>query len=477
MSAIPKKGNLLAFEGSKVMPSNIDGEIAVLGAILTDDKCLSKIGDLLKVETFYKPEHRAIYSAIVALYEKNSAIDMLTVVGELRTSGQLAEAGGVMYVSELTNRVASAANVEWHTRILQQIYVQREIIKTGSGLTTLGYDDTENPFAVLDEAQQRLFDVVTSTMAQPAKDMKHLGIEFIQQLDALNDTGLTGTSTGFDALDDLLGGLQASDLMIIAARPGMGKTALALCIANNVAKAGKKVGFFSLEMSSKQLMQRLVCLDARVNSEHLRTGKISNEERAALSSGVTRLSTRPIDVDDTCALNIYDLKTKCRKMKMQHGLDLIVVDYLQLMRGRGDKGSNREQEISQISAGLKTLAKDLNVPVIALAQLSREVEKRQGANKRPQLSDLRESGSIEQDADQVCFIHRPEYYNVSEDAFGNSTAGMAEIIVAKNRHGRTDSVKLRFDATTTHFDDWTTTVPTFTIPTQPVLSRDITIPF
>jgi replicative DNA helicase len=436
---------------------------------MTDDKAFTKITDLIKADSFYKPEHKVIFGAASRLYEKNQPIEMITVVTELRRSNELQDAGGVSFVAELTDKVTSAANIEHHARILQQYHIQREIIKAGSQLQTMGHDETADPLQVLDDVQQMLFNVMASNTTQPFADMRALGVETLKHMDVLSATGVTGLRTGLTALDDLMGGLQGSDLTILAARPGMGKTSLALCIARNVAKQGKRVGVFSLEMSSMQLHMRLSSIHAKVNSEHMRSGTMSIEERQSLNNAVTELSKMPIYVDDTSAIAIFELRSKARKLMLQHGLDLLIIDYLQLMRGRGDTRGNREQEVTQISQGLKALAKDLNIPIIALAQLNRDVDKR-GTAKRPMLADLRESGSIENDADQVLFIHRPEYYGVVEDSYGTSTVGMAEVIVAKNRHGRTDTVKMRFDASTTSFEDWTTTIPMYTTPSTPVIT-------
>lgn len=432
----------------KIPPQARDLEEAVLGAMMLDKNAVSTVIDILKPESFYVDAHRSIYKSIMRLFEKSQPIDILTVTDELRNMGELEAAGGPYFVTELTNRIGSSANVEHHARIVSQKHIQRELIRISDQVIKDAYEDTTDVFELLDKAEQGLFSITDQNLRRNYASMSNLITAAIKQIEDLKDKedGLTGIPSGFVDLDRVTSGWQKSDLVIIAARPGMGKTAFTLSMARNAAvDFHKPVAVFSLEMSNLQLVNRLISSETELPSEKLRKGSLQPFEWTQLTTKVTNLSEAPIFIDDTPGLNIFELRAKCRRLKMQHDVQLIVIDYLQLMSGSSadNKGGNREQEISNISRALKSIAKELDVPVIALSQLSRAVETR-GGTKRPQLSDLRESGAIEQDADMVIFIYRPEYYDIREDAEGNSLDGMAELIIAKHRNGALKNVYTRF---------------------------------
>lgn len=439
----------------KVQPQALPLEEAVLGALMLDKDALPIVIDILRSESFYMDAHQAIYKAMLSLFEKSQPVDLLTVSEELKKQGDLDKIGGPYYLVDLTNRVASSANVEYHARIIAQKHIQRELIRVSTGIIQEAYEDTTDVFELLDKAEQGLFSITEQNLSRGYEGMSALVSRAIKQLEELaeREEGLTGVPSGFTALDRLTSGWQASDLIIIAARPGMGKTSFTLALARNAAlDFGKGVAFFSLEMSNLQLVQRLISMEAEIPGSKLRNGKLEDYEWQQLHSAIEKLSDAPIFIDDTPGINIFELRAKCRRLKMQHDIQMVVIDYLQLMTGSKDKGGNREQEISGISRALKGLAKELSVPVIALSQLSRAVETRGGA-KRPQLSDLRESGAIEQDADIVSFIYRPEYYQILEDEEGNSLKGVGEIIVAKHRNGALDTIKLKFTSEFAKFGD------------------------
>lgn len=441
--------DLSSYEYGKVQPQARDLEEAVLGALMLERDAVSTVIDILKPDSFYVPAHQTIYKAILNLFAKSQPVDILTVTSELKKQGDLEEAGGAPYIADLTDRIASAANVEHHARIISQKYIQRELIRMSSEIIKNAYEDTTDVFELLDKAEQNLFSVAEQNLSRNYASMSNLITKAIQQIEDIKnqEEGLTGIPSGFTALDRLTGGWQRSDLVIMAARPGMGKTAFVLSVARNAAvDFNKPVAVFSLEMSNLQLVNRLISGEAEIPSEKLRKGNLEEWEWQQLTTKVDSLSEAPIYIDDTPAINIFELRAKCRRLKMQHDVQLIIIDYLQLMTGGsadGKGGGNREQEISSISRGLKSIAKELDVPVIALSQLSRAVETR-GGDKRPQLSDLRESGAIEQDADLVVFLYRPEYYGFTEDENNNSVRGIGEIIVAKHRNGALDTVKARF---------------------------------
>ncbi len=431
----------------KIQPQAIPLEEAVLGAIMLDKNALPTVLDILQPDSFYVEGHTLIYKSMLSLFEKTHPIDILTVHEELKLEGTLDQMGGSNYLVELTNKVASAANIEYHARIIAQKHIQRELIRVSTNIITDSFEDTKDVFELLDDAEQNLFNITQQNLNRGFESIGSLALKAQKQLEELSQKteGLTGIPSGFTEMDRITSGWQASDLIIVAARPGMGKTSFTLSLAKNAAMDyGKGVALFSLEMSNIQLVQRLISMEAEISSRKLRNGQLEAHEWQQLHTAVEKLSTVPIFIDDTPAINSFELRAKCRRLKMQHDIQLVIIDYLQLMTGSIDnrKSGTREQEISSISRALKGMAKELGIPVIALSQLSRAVETR-GGEKRPQLSDLRESGAIEQDADIVSFIYRPEYYDITESE-GMSLKGIAEIIIAKHRNGALDTIKLRF---------------------------------
>jgi len=431
----------------KIAPQAIDVEEAVLGALMLEKDACSLVTDILQVDTFYKTEHQIIYASIFKLFQDSNPVDIITVVNELRKMGELETAGGAKYITQLTQRVASTANLETHARILNQKYIQRTLISSSSELIRDAYDDSSDAFELLDKAERNLFKIASGTIKKNFAKMSDLIIEAKAAIvDASKqEDGLSGVPSGFDELDRMTSGWQKSDLIILAARPGMGKTAFVLSMARNAAVQFKQpVVVFSLEMSAVQLVTRLIASETELSAEKLKKGKLEQHEWHQLEAKIRELTEAPLFIDDTPSLSIFELRAKARRLKNSHDISMIIIDYLQLMTVGGDisRNSNREQEISTISRALKGLAKELNVPVIALSQLSREVEKR--AIKIPQLSDLRESGAIEQDADMVVFIYRPEYYSLDNDGDGNSVENLAEIHIAKHRNGSTGVVELDF---------------------------------
>ncbi|WP_184549948.1 replicative DNA helicase [Mucilaginibacter sp. FT3.2] len=434
----------------KLPPQATDLEEAVLGALMLEKDALSSVIDVLKSEVFYRDNHQKIFTAIKDLFEKSQPIDILTVTAQLRKQGELEMIGGAYYITELTSRVASAANIEFHSRIIIQKYIQRELIRISTETINSAYEDTSDVLDLLDKAEKNLFEIAQSNLRRDARKMDDLVQEALRDIESLKDKkdGLTGVPTGFTGLDRMTSGWQKSDLVIIAARPAMGKTAFVLTCARNAAvDFDKPTVVFSLEMSSVQLVNRLISGEAEIEQEKIRKGTLEEWEWQQIHSKISRLEKATLIIDDTPALNIFEFRAKCRRLKSQHDIQLIIIDYLQLMHGKssdGKGGGNREQEIGSISRALKSVAKELNVPVIALSQLSRAVETRPGNAKRPMLSDLRESGSIEQDADMVLFLYRPEYYGLTEDEDGNPTQGVGEVIIAKHRNGETGTVRLKF---------------------------------
>jgi len=434
------------FEHGKVPPQAVDLEEAVLGAMMLENDKLAEVIEILKPEVFYKEQHQKIYGAIVRLYGNQQPVDILTVTEDLRQAGELDIVGGAYYITNLTNRVASAANIEFHSRIILQKFIQRELIRISSDIIKDAYEDSSDVFDLLDKAETGLFSISESSIGKTYMDMQAIIKQAIAEITAAKDHegALRGVGSGFTELDRITAGWQKSDLIIIASRPGMGKTAFALTMARNAAVDFKKpVAVFSLEMSAVSLVTRLISSETEIPQEKLRKGTMEEYEWNQLNSRIGTLLEAPIYLDDTAGLSIFDLRAKSRRLKARHDIQLIVVDYLQLMQGSHESKGNREQEISSISRGLKILAKELDVPVIALSQLSRAPEKRSAAAK-PILSDLRESGSIEQDADMVMFIYRPEYYKIDVDEHGESTSGIAEVSIAKNRNGPLKDIPLRF---------------------------------
>ncbi len=439
---------VINLEKGKIPPQAIELEEVVLGAMMIDKKGVDEVIDILSTEAFYKEAHQHIFDAINTLFHESQPIDLLTVSQQLKKTRQLEIAGGEFYLVQLTQKVSSSAHIEFHARIILQKYIQRSLIKISSEIIEDSYDETTDVFDLLDQAESKLYDVTQGNLkrsSETASDLVRQAKERIQ--DIANKEGLSGIPSGFTEVDKLTSGWQPSDLIIIAARPGMGKTALTLSMARNMAvEHNVPVAFFSCEMSSVQLITRLISSETGLSSEKLRTGNLEPHEWEQLNVKVKGLEKAPLFIDDTPSLSIFDLRAKARRLASQHGVKMIMIDYLQLMTAGGTKGGgNREQEISTISRNLKALAKELNVPVIALSQLSRAVETR-GGSKRPLLSDLRESGAIEQDADIVSFIYRPEYYKIDEwdDDEHSPTEGQGEFIVAKHRNGGLDEIRLRF---------------------------------
>jgi replicative DNA helicase len=439
------RGNAIMHGLGKIAPRALEAEQAVLGALMLEKDAISNVLDLMTPEAFYEDAHRFIYEAIVKLFADSKPVDLITVKNQLQLDGNLEKSGGPLYIVELTSKVASAANIEYHARLIIEKHIQRELIKISDAVIRDAYEDTTDVFDLLDSAERNIFELSQTNLRRNFQDMGNLIAATLKHLEKLKkeDSAISGVPSGFEELDNITAGWQASDLIILAARPAMGKTAFVLSIARNAAvKYNRPVALFSLEMAAQQLAQRLMCSEAELDASKVRTGRLAPHEWTQLNEGVKELSKAPIYIDDTPALSIMDLRTKCRKLKSEKNIEMIIIDYLQLMTAGNSKGGNREQEIAHISRSLKELAKELNVPVIALSQLSRAVEQR--PNKEPQLSDLRESGSIEQDADMVMFLYRPEYYNIMQDESGNSTAGMGKVIIGKQRNGPVGSVDLNY---------------------------------
>ncbi len=438
----------------KLPPQALDLEEAVLGALMLEKNALTAVIEYLRPEHFYTEQHKEIYQAITDLFKASEPVDMRTVVAQLRKNGRLELVGGAYYIAELTSKVSSAANIEYHSRIIIEMAIKRDLIQISSEVQQNAYEDTTDVFDLLDRTEQSIFAISDSNLRKNYDTMKSLMFRAVTELQKRKEhkDGLTGVPSGFTKLDRILSGWQRSDLIIIAARPGMGKTAFVVSALRNAAvDFNHPVAIFSLEMASLQLVNRLISAEAELESEKIKRGNLAEFEWQQLVHRTNRLSSAPIFIDDTPALSILELRAKCRRLKAEHNIQMVVVDYLQLMKG--DSQGNREQEIASISRALKGIAKELDVPVIALSQLSRGVETR-GGDKRPQLSDLRESGSIEQDADIVMFLYRPEYYKITVDEEGLPTNGMAEVIVAKHRNGSLDTVKLKFIGKYTKFADF-----------------------
>jgi replicative DNA helicase len=454
-----KKTNHQAIDLSmgKMPPQALELEEAVLGALLLEKDAFVAVSEILKPEHFYKEAHQHIYQAISNLFFHEQPVDMLTVVEELKKIEKIEEVGGAFYITQLTSRVASAAHIEYHARIIWQKFLQREMIRISSDLQTKSYDESIDVDDLLDEAENTFFLLSQGNMKKDVTQINPViqeAIDRIKQASERTD-GLSGVPSGFTALDRITSGWQRSDLVIIAARPAMGKTAFVLSMTRNMALVHKQaVAVFSLEMANVQLVNRLIVSETELASEKIKNGNLQAYEWEQLDHKIQNLIDAPIFIDDTAGLSVFELRAKCRRLKKQHDLKIIIIDYLQLMNASGMNPGNRQEEVSMISRSLKGLAKELDVPILALSQLNRGVESRAGAEgKRPQLSDLRESGAIEQDADMVLFIHRPEYYRITEDEQGNSLLGMAEIIIAKHRNGATGDVRLRFRQELARFQD------------------------
>ena len=445
----------------KLPPQALELEESVIGAMMIEKDAFNTVADLLRPDSFYADKHRFIFEAIRSLAAKEAPVDVLSVAEELKRSGKLELAGGIIYLSDLTRRVASAAHLHYHAQIVAQKATARDLITMACQIEEKGYDETQDVDDLVQEATAKIFEI--SQRAQK-RDVTHIYPVISEAFDrmhkaAANEGNISGIPSGFNALDKITSGWQKSDLVIIAARPAMGKTAFVLSMAKNMAVDFKvPVAIFSLEMSNVQLVNRLIMNVCEIEGSKIRNGRLTQSEWDRLENQINVLREAPIYVDDTPGLSVYELQSKARKLVKEHGIQIIIIDYLQLMNANGSSFGSREQEVSIISRNLKGLAKELDIPVIALSQLSRAVEKRDSSNsnvdgKKPLLSDLRESGAIEQDADMVCFIHRPEYYKLYDDGNGKDLRGLGQIIVAKHRNGATDEIWLRFIGKYTRFQN------------------------
>lgn len=435
---------------AKIVPADVkppaapEIEASVLGAMMIEKEAVAKAVELLTPSAFYVKAHQLIFEAMVSLFEAGEAIDTVTVYEELKKREQLDETGGAVYLSRISQNISSAANIEYHAKIILEKEILRGLITSSHQIARSAYEGTDDAFDLLDQAERKIFEITESHLKKTFTGMDRAVRDALEYIEAIHSKSNIKFSvpTGFYELDDMLGGFQKSDLIIIAARPSMGKTAFALSLARNAAIDNKiPVGIFSLEMSTMQLIIRMLCAEGRLNAHLVRTGKLPHEEGVKLSKNAHKLIEAPVYVDDTPAQSVLEIRAKARRLKHEKNIGMIIIDYLQLMQGPSNAES-REREISHISRSLKSLAKELNIPVIALAQMNRAVETR--TDKRPQLSDLRESGSIEQDADVVMFLYRPEYYGIKVDHEGNSVEGVTEIIIGKQRNGPTGDVKLAF---------------------------------
>ncbi len=434
----------------RIPPQNIEAEQAVLGAMLIKKEAISEVVTILIGTDFYRDAHRIIFDAMLELFNKNEAVDLITITEQLRKNEQLDKVGGIAYVTSLANSVPTAANIEYHAKIVKEKGQLRHLINSATAIAGMGYEDNENVIDVMDKAEKMILEVAAKRGGGDFTPIKNILLDTFSKIEVLyaSKGGITGTPTGFKDLDKLTSGLQPSDLILVAARPSMGKTAFTLNLATHIAVREKKaVAFFSLEMSKEQLVQRMLCSEGAIDSQRLRIGELDDKDWGKLISAADRLSTAPIFIDDTAGITVMELRSKARRLKTEYDLKLIVIDYLQLMQGSSSKGGdNRQQEISEISRSLKALARELNVPVIALSQLSRSVESRQV--KKPMLSDLRESGSLEQDADIVMFLYREDYYDPDTE-----NKNITDVIIAKHRNGPVDTVQLFFHKQFTKFAD------------------------
>ena len=437
----------------KVPPQAKELEEAVLGAIMLERGAFDVVVEILKPGCFYVEAHQRIFSAMQSLANKSQPIDLLTVAEELRTKEELDLVGGAYYLTRLTNAVVSSANIEAHARIILQKFIQRELIRVSGEIINDAFEDATDVFDLLDDAESKLYEITNNNLRKNFETIDSVLVNTIKRIEDLRNKNedLTGVTSGFPSLDRVTYGWQKTDLIILAARPAVGKTAFALNLARNAAMLPGKstpVAFFSLEMSASQLVQRILAAESEIWLEKISRGKMEEHEMKQLyARGVQRLSQAPLFIDDTPALNIFELRAKCRRLKNKHDIGMVIIDYLQLMSGTGDgRNSNREQEISNISRNLKALAKELGIPIIALSQLSRAVETRgagKDGTKMPQLSDLRESGAIEQDADMVMFLYRPEYYDITSNEMGENNRGETHVRIAKHRNGSLETIKLR----------------------------------
>ncbi len=453
---------VIAAREGKIPPQDINAEEAVLGALMLDNDAMQEVGEILQPEHFYKDQHQRIYRAMVRLNNTMTAIDLITVTDELKRSGELEQVGNRIYLVQLTEKVAAAVNIEHHARIIFQKYLQRSLITLGNEMQNNGYDDTKDVEDMLEEAESGLFTLSQGSMKRDVIQIESVIKEATNQMHeaAKRSDGLSGIPSGFNGIDSITSGWQKSTMVVIAARPAMGKTAFVLSMIRKMAVDHKiPVAMFSLEMSNVELVKRLMVAETEITADKIKNGRLTTEEWTHFDKAIGNLNQAPIYIDDTPGLSVFDLRSKARILKKKHDIGVIVIDYLQLMTASAMRPGNRQEEVSMISRSLKGLAKELEIPVIALSQLNRSVEQRPTAGaastdaKRPQLSDLRESGAIEQDADMVCFIHRPEYYGIKEDAQGNSLIGMAQFIIAKHRSGKCDDVTLRFVSELIRFEE------------------------
>lgn len=451
-----RKNSLPAEIGGRLVPRAVEMEAAVLGAMMLEKDAFTAVCDLLQPESFYDPKHRMVFESIQSLGVAQEPIDMITVTNRLRADGNLEKIGGPAFIAALTSNVASAAHVEYHARIVAQKFLARQLISFASEVENSAFDESNDVDDLLQLAEKNLFEISQHNIKKDVVQIDSLLVRAVEQMQtaASRESGLSGLGTGFRGLDKLTSGWQNSDLIIIAARPAMGKTAFVLSMALNVARDNSPVAVFSLEMSNQQLVNRLISNACEMPGEKIKSGQLTPIEWNQLLNRMQNLKGLPLYVDDSSGLSMMELRTKARRLVREHDVKLIVIDYLQLMTA-GVKLGSREQEVSTISRSLKELAKELNIPIIALSQLNRKVEDRGNKDKRPQLSDLRESGAIEQDADIVCFIHRPEYYTrMPTDENGNNIRGKAEFIVAKHRSGSVDTVDMLFRKEFVRFENW-----------------------
>ena len=435
---------------NRMPPQNIEAEKAVLGAMLIKKDAIIEVQEILRPEDFYREAHKVAYEAMLKLTDSEEAVDIVTLTEELRKEEQLERVGGVRFVTDIANTVPTAANISYHAKIVKEKAELRRLIDAATAIAAAAYEDTDEVANIMDEAEKRILAVAAGQSTDGFEPMKAILLRTFDRINDLYESkgNITGISTGFKDLDHITSGLQPSDLVLVAARPSMGKTAFTLNMASYIGLHNLgTVAFFSLEMSKEQLMQRMLCSEGGIDAQRLRTGQLEDEEWTRLVETANRLNSAPIYIDDTAGITVMEMRSKARRLKAEHGLSVIFIDYLQLMQGRASKNSdNRQQEISEISRSLKALARELSVPVIALSQLSRSVESRQV--KRPMLSDLRESGSLEQDADIVMFLYREDYYDKDTEA-----KNVTEVIIAKHRNGPVDTIKLFFQKEFTKFRD------------------------
>ena len=469
-----------ANEMGKLPPQAQELEDSVLGAILIEKDAYGTVADLLRPEVFYKDQNRLVYEAIRALASKDEPIDSMTVCEKLRSQGTLEQAGGVVYVADLTRRVASTAHLRYHAQIVAQKATARDLIAMAARIEEKGFDETQDIEELMQEAEAGIFEISQRSQKRDVTQIDPVIEEAFRRMEkaAKNDGSISGIPSGFHDLDKITSGWQTPDLIIIAARPAMGKTAFVLSMAKNMAiDRSIPIAVFSLEMSNVQLVNRLIMNVCEIEGEKIKTGKMNKEDTKRLNTKINIMKGKPLYMDDTPSLSVFELRSKARKLVREHGVRMIIIDYLQLMNAQGSSFGSREQEVSIISRSLKALAKELDIPIIALSQLNRGVESRQGIEgKTPQLSDLRESGAIEQDADMVCFIHRPEYYHIySDDKSGKDLRGLAQIIIAKHRNGATDSIWLRFRGKYAKFQNEEEAVDENELPPMPAPEGSVSI--